>query len=649
MRFAWLLNALVPALMLVAGQPTFAHAAPELSDEDVRLLSEAEVIEVWDERRDKPFDRDTALRLTGEELAQRGATDLATALALLPEVSVRAVGRGGVNVDIRGARKGSVRVLIDGVSVSDPFYGTFDISTIPITDIIQIRVSTTALSPIDGSGGPGGVIEVHTRDAIGTQLVLVRLAIDTLPGATWSGSARAKLAKGWGLRLSATGSAGAREFSLPALPSNSDAARSIDEGRRAASFAMRLEHRDRDASDGTDDARLHRARRRLVLDIAADDRRYVSPPSETKQGSLLLIDRETTLRGGLTIEQQLGRWQGVVRAWTQRLQRRSRNFRDAELTDQSQLEDLQAWRVGGQALLTRALRRHHRVAVAAVFDHERATVLDAQAQATAGTATVVEVAANGQTQTAKTKLDAAIGVAVPFGIGANASTPWLDAKLVGRWQPHRWFELVATVARKGRTPTLRERYDRGIGNPTLGPEIAHAGELRIVVTPPRLRFEAAPYLRQSTGTTRVSTATGRLENLGELNVIGIDLHASATVRTGWPRVRVGAAYTPVRATTNLIDGDALDRLPRRRGEGWIEMDPAKGWSLRLRLRGYGESLDQGQTVPGAALVDGSLAYRWQQGNQATLRFDDAFDERPELRTGFRAAGRTVMLGLALQW
>ena len=99
---------------------------------DAQLLElaerEGETIEIWDERPDKPFDRDTEVRLTGEELAQRGATDLASALALLPDVSVRDAGRGGFNVDIRGARKGAVRVLVDGVSVTDPYYGTFDVA-----------------------------------------------------------------------------------------------------------------------------------------------------------------------------------------------------------------------------------------------------------------------------------------------------------------------------------------------------------------------------------------------------------------------------------------------------------------------------------------------------------------------------------------
>jgi hypothetical protein len=42
-----------------------------LSDAD--LLKMGEAIEIYDERPDKPFDRDTEVRLTGEDLAARGA------------------------------------------------------------------------------------------------------------------------------------------------------------------------------------------------------------------------------------------------------------------------------------------------------------------------------------------------------------------------------------------------------------------------------------------------------------------------------------------------------------------------------------------------------------------------------------------------
>ncbi|MGE3547075.1 MAG: TonB-dependent receptor, partial [Kofleriaceae bacterium] len=106
-------------------QPSVTTQTPPegLTDEQLVELAGAEVIEIVAERPDKPFDRDTTVRLTGEELAQRGATDLASALALLPDVAVRDVGRGGFNIDVRGARKGSVAIMIDGVNVTDPYYG----------------------------------------------------------------------------------------------------------------------------------------------------------------------------------------------------------------------------------------------------------------------------------------------------------------------------------------------------------------------------------------------------------------------------------------------------------------------------------------------------------------------------------------------
>src|SRR3569623_599516 len=120
-----------------------------LSDADLLKLSQGEAIEIYDERPDKPFDRDTEVRLTGEEFVKRGAVDLKSALALLPDVTVRESGRGGFQVDVRGARKGEVSILIDGVVVSAPWYGTFDVTSIQITDIVQLRVATTPLSPID--------------------------------------------------------------------------------------------------------------------------------------------------------------------------------------------------------------------------------------------------------------------------------------------------------------------------------------------------------------------------------------------------------------------------------------------------------------------------------------------------------------------
>jgi outer membrane receptor protein involved in Fe transport len=305
----------------MATQPADAIAT-ELTDEELIERSLAETVEVYDERPDKPFDRDTADRLTGEQLAARGATDLGSALSLLPDVTVRDVGRGGFNIDIRGARKGAVSILIDGVLVSDPYYGTFDVSTIPITDIVQIRMSTTPQSPIDGPGGPGGVIEVHTRDAYGEQLVIARATGDSLPSFGITGTARVPLAKRLALRVAMSGLAGARDMELA---SNA----SIGEQRRAATGSARLEYRDADT--------------RVVVDGFLDDRHYVSPPSEeSATAPILMIDRETTMRASAKGDFKRDKLQLQGQSWVHQISRRSRYFRDPAFTDMASFEMLRA-------------------------------------------------------------------------------------------------------------------------------------------------------------------------------------------------------------------------------------------------------------------------------------------------------------------
>ncbi|HMG24230.1 MAG TPA: TonB-dependent receptor, partial [Kofleriaceae bacterium] len=445
-----------PAPAAPAAVAPAAGAAAQLSDAALARLAEGESIEIFDERPDKPFDRDTELRLTGAELAARGATDLATALALLPEIDVRDAGRGGYNIDIRGARKGAVGILIDGVLVTDPYYGTFDVSTIPITDIVQIRVATTPQSPIDGPGGPGGVIEVHTRDAIGAQLVIARVIGDSLPSFGATGTARIPLARHLALRLSASGLGGARDLELPG-----DA--SIGEHRYAATGSGRLEYRDGD--------------RRVAVDGFLDDRHYVSPPSDTLRGTILMIDRETTARASAKADDRIGTLQLQGQLWTHYLERRSRSYVDPSLGNTVQVENLKALRSGAAALATQPFLRDFRWAASATVDFEKAAVSDIMNATVRGKLTILEAAGDLQYERRQFRADLAAGVAVPFGIDAR---PWPEVKAVAKYRPIEDLELTATGAYKGRVPSLRERFEAGIGNPALGPErIAHA-ELRAV-------------------------------------------------------------------------------------------------------------------------------------------------------------------------
>jgi outer membrane receptor protein involved in Fe transport len=608
----------------LGGRAAHAEDTPPLSDADLAALAQAESIEIFDERPDKPFDRDTDVRLTGEQLAARGAVDLATALALLPDVTVRDAGRGGFNVDIRGARKGAVTILIDGVLVTDPYYGTFDVSTIPITDIVQIRVSTTPQSPIDGPGGPGGVIEVHTRDAVGDQLVIARATGDSLPSVGMTGMARVALANHLGLRLSASGLMGARDLQLPGNAS-------LGEGRRAATSTGRLEYR--------------KGNRRVVADGFLDDRHYIAPPSDEMRSAILVVDRETSLRGSLKLDEKIGSLQLQGATWGHYLHRRSRRFLDPELTNEIQLEDLEAIRSGGMALVTRPFEKDWRWAFSTMVDHEKALVTSRALDYVKGDVTLIELAGDLQYEHRKFRADAAAGIAVPFGVGADI---WPEGKLVAKYKPVQELELTATTGYKGRIPSLRERFDLATGNPELGPERALHAELRAVLEHERFKVELAPFYRRTTGTIRASTdpmAMGTLINLGKVRFYGVDVQGRAQVVR---QVEVGGAYNYIRALGEKTD-DALDRLPHNRFELWTQYTATKRFSALARMRFFGRSIDKTVPVDRYVTFEANLTAQLSKAYLGVLRVDDALDQQPETRAGYHTAGRVVSLIIQGAW
>jgi outer membrane receptor protein involved in Fe transport len=621
-----------PAPATDPGRGPAAPAADGVSDAALARLAEGEAIEIFDERPDKPFDRDTEVRLTGAELAARGATDLGTALSLLPDVSVRDAGRGGFNIDIRGARKGAVSILIDGVLVTDPYYGTFDVSTIPITDIVQIRVATTPQSPIDGPGGPGGVIEVHTRDAIGPQLVIGRLISDSLPSLGATGTARVALARHLALRFSASGLGGARDLELPGNAT-------IGEHRYAATGSARLEYRDGD--------------RRVAVDGFLDDRHYVSPPSDTIRSTILMVDRETSARGSAKADDKIGSIQLQAQVWSHYLERRSRIYADPSLNtaSETQVENLKALRSGAMALATQPFLRDFRWAASTTVDFEKAAVSDIRNLTVRGDTTIVEPAVDLQYEHRTFRADVAAGYAVPYGVDAR---PWPEAKAVVKLRPVDSLELTATGGYKGRVPSLRERFDTLSGNPDLGPErIAHA-ELRAVAhVTDRVHLEVAPYYKHSTGTIRASADpmdVGQLINLGVVNFWGIDAQARVTAHR---MVEVGGGYEYIKARSiddmNVSHDDPLDRLPHHRWDGWVQARPDPRFSALVRVKYFGAAIDQARHVAGYATLEGNVSAQLTRRYLAVLNVQDVTDEQPETRAGYHTAGRVVSFLLQGTW
>jgi outer membrane receptor protein involved in Fe transport len=625
------LAAVLVCLLLCGAVPAAGAQEPDgetLSAEDQALLDMAmkgEVIEVWAERPNKPFDRDTELRITGAELARRGVTDLAQALEYLPEINVRAVSRGGKSIDVRGARKGSVKVLIDGVPIDDPYRGNLDLSSIPVTDIVEVRVSTSPASPIDGTGGPGGVIEVHTRDAIGTRWIGVRADVNTLPQALGSASARSMISEHWAARVSATGDLGSRD--IPAvMPSG--ASTELDEARRTASGALRTEYR--------------RGSRGLVSDLTLHSGGYLVPPSETETDAITVVDDDDSGRFGVAADDDLRGWRLQLRGYAGLQRRDTLFYPDAAMAAPSSREKVVAQSQGGAFLVNRPVGDFELIGSAAV-DSEHADV-EAGTATSGGRATIGALAAGSKFVHGPLRVDAAGGLALPIDVDAS---PWPEAKVTGKLSPHRVVTARVVGGYKGRLPTLRERFESN-GNDALGPEKVLFAEAGVAIEKNTwISLDAAGWARRVNGMIRFVPGETMLVNVGETDMIGAD--GRVTVMP-YAQVRGGGSLSLVKATTLDLGDDSVDRLPGRRGDVWLAGDWRERAGAMVRYRYTGTFVDQGVELDDYWLLDASSYYRVTRQIMGGLRVDNALDARYlERAGGVVGLGRVVLLTLQGTW
>lgn len=616
----------------VAGEPAGdPPGQEELSADDAKFLAlaqKSEAIEIWGDRPDRPFDRDTEVRLTGAELARLGVSNLAEALELIPEINVRESSRGGRQIDVRGARKSAVKVFVDGIPVvSDPYHGNFDVSAIPVTDIVEVRISTSPASPIDGTGGPGAVVDVLTRDAVGDRWIGVRGDVNTFRQALGSASARSMLSSHWAARVSATGELGSRDLAV-VMPTGEEA--ELDEQRRGASGSLRLEYR--------------RGKRRAVTDVGIKTGSYVVPPSETESGRVVVVDGARDLRVGTSADDEIAGFRMQLRGYFASGRTRTTFYPDATLDAPQASEDVRAESFGGGYLVNRPVGEDWQLIGSTSIDSEHA-VVDSGMDTVEGRATIADVATGFKYERGKLRGDAAVGVAIPVDVGA---TPWPEAKLSARYSPLRALTARVVLAHKGRLPTLRERYEV-FGNQALGPEKALFAELGLALEKNDLvSADVAGYVRRTNGLIRTDPSGGTmLVNLGELTMRGID--ARATLFPYAP-VHGGASVSLVKVTSAELGDDSVDRLPGRRGDVWVAGEWNDRLGGRVRYRYIGEMQDQGTTLDDYFLLDVSGHVRITDEVLATLRLENALGERYlDRASGVMGAGRAALLSVQGTW
>ncbi|WP_250645324.1 TonB-dependent receptor plug domain-containing protein [Porphyrobacter sp. HT-58-2] len=128
--------------------------------------------------RDAAFLREdytgSALVITPEQLENRQTRDIADILRDVPGVAVAGVA-GQTQIRLRGSEANHVLVLVDGIEVSDPFAGEFDVGTLQAEPGARVEVLRGQQSALYGPDAIGGVIAYESASGRGRPGFAARL------------------------------------------------------------------------------------------------------------------------------------------------------------------------------------------------------------------------------------------------------------------------------------------------------------------------------------------------------------------------------------------------------------------------------------------------------------------------------------------
>lgn len=116
----------------------------------------------------------SALVINSEQLEARQTRDIADILRDVPGVAVAGIA-GQTQIRLRGSEANHVLVLVDGIEVSDPFAGEFDIGTLQAEPGARVEVLRGAQSALYGPDAIGGVVAYESASGRGRPGLAARI------------------------------------------------------------------------------------------------------------------------------------------------------------------------------------------------------------------------------------------------------------------------------------------------------------------------------------------------------------------------------------------------------------------------------------------------------------------------------------------
>jgi iron complex outermembrane receptor protein len=653
------------ALAALLPSVSFAQSRPPL-----------ETITVTGERR---ADAPTSVSvLTFERMIELDRPTVARALDLLPGVNVNPGARGGARNErgafVRGFDLLRVPVLLDGIPVSIPYEGEYDLGRFTTFDLASIEVAKSYASVLYGPNALGGAINLVTRTP--TQ------ALEADASATFDAD-RALDAQGW--RLAARfGGATERWFwqvsgsrfdqSHTRLPKDFRAGLFENGGRRNQSsfedskLSARLGFRPGEGheyvvaytwQDATKQAPTYAGN-------IASEAIFFTWPFWKKQSLYLLGDSQ--LAEGLTLR---------TRLYRDTFKNQLKRFDDASYSRQTRpfafTSDYDDEAIGGSATLTLARERYtgslaafgrrdiHReqslTSPHLRFEDDTWSIATEHAfQATDQIG--LRVGASWDKRDARQAQDFQAGRIVPVAL-ADADTFNWQAGVT--FDPSEPLRLYASIARKSRFATQRERFSYGLGrsvpNPALEAERGLNLETGAVWTvSDAVRLEGALFrshlddaIQDVTVGRQTMPPFGPLtqrRNVGEARTTGAEFSLNARPIE---RVVLDISYTWLDRISTARPKPRLFGTPRHKLFGSATYRPVDRLQLTAALQWESKrsTSDVGDGEPVGAFLLGSLRAAFALTDRLSLEagVNNLFDTLYEYDRGFPESGRSYFFGL----
>lgn len=584
--------------------------------------------------------------MSAEDLKQSGATPLGRALAQLPGLSFSDTGPIGsaAALRLRGLPGAYIKVLVDGIDVSDPAntQTQFDFGTLGTADVSRVEVLSGAQSAQYGSSAAAGVISITSnrpeKEGISHAVALEAGSHETLSGSyTFS-------ALGDRHEVSVTA---ARVHSKGFSAADDSAGNREDDGFDSERLSFSAAYDVTDVLTVGASGFYHHAESQIdeCCEIDGDFHDGVTPDDDRSR----LYSRGGRIFATLNGD-RLTQTFSIYRFVNERVTKGTElNFFGVDPAPYQWAYDgtRTAMEYRGSYLV------HDRVTLGFGATHARETLFSTTADQW-----------SSNTDSGKRDVDGL------FGEATFAVTPALDVTLAARHDDYSGFggHTTARVAAAWRlddtlllrasagsgfvAPSLYQQFSAQYGNPDLSPERSRSADLGLEKTfgngaevkatlfyqeiDDLIEFVTLTVYPEYTGQYRTSEGTSRSS--------GIALSGSLPLSD---RVRLNGALTYTH--TKASDGDQLARVPETDLRIGLDADLTDRLAAGISVHAVRNLFDERANVlipmRDYETVDATVKYDLGQEAQIYLRAENLLDEDYQVVEGFGTSGRAFHVGL----